>query len=277
MYEIGALESIAVLLVRVPDQSVEKLLVNFDALVEGSGESARAQAAGVLRDAAESCADASRRDRLMRASEAVAAGEHCGRIRVPVVQMPGPPVGREGELAIPRFMNEDPPDLPHLRVPHFFPGLVVRIGRDFTDAYERALCTGEILSLLICEREQDGYALTFLDRNVFLRDTAAGQRMAVENAGNAWFQPVPTVECLRDLLQVIDMRMGEAVGEETELEVLGEDIEKCGNWLECVGQRGPAPNCESGALAAGIFGRDDELTAWIPLLFTAVRACVGEF
>jgi len=144
------------------------------------------------------------------------------------------------------------------------------------------LCTGELLSLLVCEREQDGYALTFLDRNVFLRDTVTGQHAMVENTDNAWFQPVPTVDCLRELLQAIDMRMGETADEDAEaeaerLDVLGEDIERCGNWLEAVGERGPAPDCESGPLAAKIFGRDHELAVWIPLLFAAVPLSLGDF
>ena len=280
---MGALESIAVLLIRVPDQSVEKLLVNFDALIEGADVSVREQATRVLKDAAGSCADPPRRDRLMRAAEAVAAGQRCGRIRVPAVPAPRQPLDREeDEYEVPRFMHEDPPELPHLPVPHFFPGLVVRVGRDFMDAYERALCTGEVLSLLVCEREQDGYALTFLDRNVFLRDTVTGQHAIVENVDNAWFQPVPTVDCLRELLQAIDMRMGETADEDAEseaerLDVLGEDIERCGNWLEGACERGPAPDCESGPLAAKIFGRDHELAVWIPLLFAAVPLSLGDF
>jgi hypothetical protein len=280
---MGALESIAVLLIRVPDQSVEKLLVNFDALIEGSEVSVRAQAAQMLEDAAASCADPPRHDRLMRAAEAVATGQRCGRIRVPAIPVPGRHLDREeDECDVSHFMHQDPPELPHLPVPHFFPGLVVRVGRDFTDAYERALFTGELLSLLVCEREQDGYALTFLDRNVFLRDTVTGQHAMVENADNAWFQPVPTVDCLRELLQAIDMRMGETADEDAEseaerLDVLGEDIERCGNWLEGEGERGPAPDCESGPLAAKIFGRDHELAVWIPLLFAAIPLSLGDF
>lgn len=43
-----------------------------------------------------------------------------------------------------------------------------------------------------------------------LSDSAAGHDAIIENAGNAWFQPVPTAGCREDLLEAIDLRMSQA-------------------------------------------------------------------
>jgi hypothetical protein len=66
------LETIARVLAAVP--IVEDQLVTFDALVGVSEPEHRTEAARMLRDAASSCSDPARRDRLMAAAEAVAAG-----------------------------------------------------------------------------------------------------------------------------------------------------------------------------------------------------------
>src|ERR1035437_1115040 len=72
-----ALESIAGLLASQPDESVEGLLVTFDALAGVSDDGLRPVAAQILRNAAESCQDATRRKRLPSAAGAVAAGQPC--------------------------------------------------------------------------------------------------------------------------------------------------------------------------------------------------------
>lgn len=73
----GALESIAGLLTSLPQQSVEDLLVTFDALVGVSDESLRPAAAQLLRKTAETSQDPARRERLLSAAGAVAAGQPC--------------------------------------------------------------------------------------------------------------------------------------------------------------------------------------------------------
>jgi hypothetical protein len=182
------------------------------------------------------------------------------------------------------YMEEEPPKLPDLPVRHFFPGLVVRVGRDFADAYARAVCSGDLLKVLACAPADDGYAVTFLERNVFLSTRASHHDSIIENAGNAWFQPVPTGDCLEDLLEMIDLRLAGAEDEEDEdeddskmerLDAVRDEIEKCQDWLSQSGERGPAPQCRSGQLAAKLFGRDHELTAWIRFLFAAVGVCIA--
>jgi hypothetical protein len=309
----GALKSIVELLPNLPDESVEGLLVTFDALVGVSDEVLRPSAAQLLRDAAETSRDPTRRDRLLSAASAVAAGQPCAltadgltakqaaaaqtvtkeewedRVaRTPLPPLPGDIKEREEEEEEETsedspYMEEPPPKLPHLRVRQFFPGMVVRVGRDFADAYGRAVCSGDLLKVLVCERTNDGYAVMCLERNIRLSDSAAGHDAIIENADNFWFQPVPTTGCLEDLLEAIDLRMSEAEEDEDNddseielIEALREDIAECENWLSRSGERGPAPRCHSGSLAARVFGRDHELTAWIQLLFAAIAVCISD-
>lgn len=73
------LESIAQMLVSLPDEAVESLLATFDALLDVSDLELRPIAAEMLRDRAGSCPNPSRRDRLLRAASDVVAGQACGR------------------------------------------------------------------------------------------------------------------------------------------------------------------------------------------------------
>jgi hypothetical protein len=100
---------------------------------------------------------------------------------------------------------------------------------------------------------------------------------------------VPTAECLADLADAIDLRLeaAEVSGDEDDededaallerLDDLQGDVASCRKWLarEGDGKRGPAPKCRSGPLAVKVFGRDDIVTAWIRLLFAAVKVCAG--
>jgi hypothetical protein len=304
----GALESIAGLLSSLPDESVEGLLVTFDSLLAVSEGLSRPTAAQLLRNAADACRDPARRDRLLEAAAAVAAGQPCAlaanqpdasrgvtqeQWEERIAQSPLPPLPGEHEESEDvdedqveeddsLYMEEEPPTLPHLPVRHFFPGLAVRVGRDFADAYGRAACSSDLLKVLDCESTNSFCAVTFLDRNVRL--SVADHGAIIGNEGNAWFQPVPTVGCLEELLEAIDVRLSEFEedydGEDDSrlepIETLREDLGKCADWLSHTGERGPAPECRSGPLAAKVFGQDHELTAWIRMLFAAVAVSISD-
>jgi hypothetical protein len=75
----AALESIAQMLVSLPDEAVESLLVTFDALLDVSGFELRPIAAEMLRDRAAACPNPTRCGRLLRAAGDVAAGHACAR------------------------------------------------------------------------------------------------------------------------------------------------------------------------------------------------------
>lgn len=297
MDSTATLESIAKVLPTLPDESVEDLLVSFDALVGVSDAEFRPASAQILRNTAAACQNLARRDRLLKAAEAVAASQPCALTpegltakqaaaaqtvtqqeweeRLAKTPLPPSPAETEGydDAEDLSDMDEPPPRLPHLEVRHFFPGLFVRIGRDFTDAFGLTSQVGTVLKVLACDPGKDGYVLAFLDRNVQLLVSIPTHGGIIDNTGNAWFQPVPTAECLKDLLEAIDVRMKEV--EAGRIESLRDDIEKCRGWLSRSGDRGPAPKCQSGQLAAKVFGSEHELTAWIRLLFAAVTVCNG--
>jgi hypothetical protein len=306
----AALESIAGILASLPDESVEDLLVTFDGLVGVSDAGARPGAALMLRRAAESVQSPTRRDRLLLAAAAVETGQPCAltpegltaqqaaaastvtqeqwdelQANMPPPPLPEDVVDADGEDEDDEdseeapYMDEEPAPLPHLRVRHFFSGLVVRVGRSFGDALGRPVCEGELLKLLACNPSDDGFAVIFLGRTVVLSEKTPGHDPIIENTGNAWFQPVPTVECIEDLLEAIDARMSEAeAGDDSEdddrmegIETLREDLEACQAWLSLSRRRGRAPRSEDAGLAAKLFGRDHELAAWLPLLFACIE------
>lgn len=297
------LESIAAVLATLPPESVEDQLVTFDVLVGVSDAGQRPVAAQILQKAADTCTDPSRRERLLRAAADIASGAPCALTpdgltakqaaaaqtvtqeewerRVAespafAAEVAEPDAEEDDDEEDDDYMEEAPPALPHLPVRHFFPGLVVRAARDFVDAQGRAVCGGDLLRLINCDQDDTGlYVLNLLVRTVRLKKHDHDE--IIENAGNAWLQPVPTSDCLEDLCLAIEVPLGTADEDERfddddieRIDTLREDVERCREWLEKDGDRGPAPVCRNGGIAAKLFGRDHELAAWLPLLFSAV-------
>lgn len=148
---------------------------------------------------------------------------------------------------------------------------------------DERMCSGDLLKVWALESTDDGCEVAFLERNVRLSASVAGHEAIIENAGNAWFQPAPTAGCLEDLWEAIDRFLSEVEeddnsedGEIESIEALREDVDECQNWLSQAGERGRAPGCRSGRLAAKVFGRGHAMTAWVPLLFAAVAVCMPD-
>ena len=307
MDTIGPLESIAKSLPGLPLEAVEGMLVTFDTLAGLGGESCRPDAARFLRDAAGECQEPGPKDRLLRAADAVAAGHPCAltpdgltwqqaaaantvtleewEARGGDAALPEAPAAPVDEDAAEEEGEEEPqldesvPALPHLRVRHFFPGLVVRVAREFSDATGLVVPADDRLhfrSYQLSGREE--YTLAFRERKLRLSFADPTHQAIVENEGNQWLQPVPSIECLRELWELVDARLSEADLDEPEnefVEPILDDVDECQAWLFEEGQRGPAPQCASGTLAAEIFGVASEMAAWIPLLFAGVAAANG--
>ena len=307
-----ALESIAGLLASLPDESVESMLVTFDALVGVSDAGSRSGAALLLRKTAESSQAPARRDRLLRAADAVEAGQPCALTpegltaqqaaaaqtiteeewdkRVAETPLPPPPGDTvnagDDQDDEPHYMEEEPPKLPHLPVRHFFPGQVLRVAQDFRDAHGRAVCSSDLLQVIRCKPTDDGYAISCLERNVVLNDSNTSHYPIIENAQNVWFQPVPTPECIGELLDAAEICLAESEvalepnededSDDAELRelillTLHEEIEVCRNWLAGSGDRGPSPRSNNPNVAAHVFGGDHPLAAWMPLLFACIN------
>jgi hypothetical protein len=71
----------------------------------------------------------------------------------------------------------------------------------------------------------------------------------------------------------IELELDEAEDEERvdvdKIEIIREDVEKCSEWIASEDRNGTPPRYSNGRLVAKIFGRDDAMTAWLPLLFAA--------
>jgi hypothetical protein len=170
-------------------------------------------------------------------------------------------------------MDEEPPRLPDLPVRFFFPGLVVRVARDFADAYGHTVCSTDLIRLINCVHDDGRYAVTCLDRNIRLDEK---QAEIIANRGSAWFQPVPRTHGLEDLLVAIEDGLADAEddaeADPDQLEAIRDDLGLCEAWLAESLPRGRAPKCRTGQVAMRLFGPDHELSCWIRLLFAAIEA-----
>jgi len=285
----AALESMAKVLPSLSVEGIESMLLSFDAMVAAGGQEARAAAGRVLREAADACADAAARDRLLLAADAVEAGRACGSKEVTAAYsvtaeewearggeaaLPPPPgpdlVQEQEEDAEGEVPLDAPPALPRLRVPHFFPGLEVYVAREFTDLHGRLVPAGIMLRLLRRDSVTGGYTLSFLDRTVQLRSAVPGHAAIIENAANEWFQPVPSRECLQALWEVVDDGLNEKDPDDNEfVEGLIWDVTECEDWL--FGRvSGDPPKCETQEFAAEVYGPYSSMAAWVDLLYAGV-------
>ncbi len=306
---LPVLESIARLLPELPAQSVEDQLVTFDALLNVTPAEQRPAAAQLLTDAARAAAVPDLRDRLLQAAAAVIAGSPCALTpdgltaaqaaaaqtvtqaeweeRIARNPLPPPPAESpvteedededNDEEESDDYREAAPSPLPHLPVRHFFPGLVVRIGRDFTDAQGRSLCTGDLHKLISLEAGKSGYLLNLIVRTVRLNST--GQAEIIGNADNAWFQPVPSIDCLEALCEALTDALDTAEADEAfddgdsePIEDLRSDLEDCAAWLSRSAASESTPRCQSAAAAAGLFGQDHPIAVWAHLLFAAIQS-----
>ena len=289
----------------VSDQFVEEYLMAIDSVLKISGPSHWPGAAQVLRNAAEAAQDPARREHLLKAAEAVAAGEPCSRLtlegladrQAAVVstamaeQLAEPPTGEdedEDEDQGDDQLHDAPPKLPHLPVRHFFRDLVICVAQDFTEANGGKLQQGTVLKLLRSDPNDDGsYALIPLAgpvRSVRLNPRQHAE--IIENADNAWFQPLPSGECLSELCYWIaqELTKAEEATDEEEaddyedridrIDTLLGDVSLCQDWLE--DPKGEPPDPDSAPLAAEIFGRDHRATAWVHLLYAGIAVTSAE-
>lgn len=262
----GSLEAIARVLPDVPDDVVENQLVTIDMFMGLIGEGWREPAAALLRDAAGRCAEPWRQERVLRAAEAVAKGESCALT----------PEGRTWRQAA--EAGPAPGAMPPMSRSDMFPGLVVRIGQTFRDYDGEEIPAGQILHFL--RRDyfpyDDGHTLTFRERTIRLSGNVPAQDLVIENAGNAWFEPVPDIESLQSCWELIDQQWSglDTSGIEHAAEIRAE-IDECGAWLRTPENRGPAPLCVTAPWAAAFSqGRTTyNLGFRIAFLFAGVRAC----
>lgn len=293
------LETIARTLPMLP--AVEDQLVTFDSLVGVSDAEHRPEAARMLRNAAAASADGGRRQRLLDAADAVAAGQPCAltpdglsarqaaaaqtitmeewerRGGDPVAAPSESPGFDDSDEDEEDFLDQAPPVLPHLPVRHFFDGLRVRVAQEFTDARGRVLEPGEVLAVLSVGSSQAECVLSLYVGTVRLNAGDPLHAAILENAGNSWLQPIPSLESLRALWSAADEAL-RAAEQDEKMERYGEwlaslrkEIDSCEVWIDPDAEGGKPPDCRTGRTAARIFGRDHPLAFWTPLLFEGLK------
>jgi hypothetical protein len=307
------LESIASVFPALTDQAIEENLVIFDSLLNVADPKYRAPAAELLRKAAESSQTPQRHERLLKAAAAIAAAEPCAftpdglsakqaaeasTVTADQWIEPPPPAAppvaayeededdedeEEEEDGDEAFSDAPPHKLPHLPVRHFFRDLVVRVAHYFTDARGGKLQAGNTFKLLRSDCEEDGtFVLVPLAGPVrSIRLNPKQHAEIIENAGNSWFEPVPSKGCLEELCYWIEQDLTTAEDELDEdsddyedqlddIDTLSSDVESCREWLERSGEKSDPPKPASAQTASEVFGRDHRATEWIRLLFAGI-------
>ena len=140
---LQSLEAMGGTLPDVPDDVLESQLVTYDMFVSLEGVSCRPAAAILLRDAAQRCAQDSRRERLLRAADLVAAGQPCAHTAegLTAEQAAAAATIRADESTLKRT-------LPAVTVWDFFPGIAVRVVKAFRDYDDQEITAGETLRLV---------------------------------------------------------------------------------------------------------------------------------
>jgi hypothetical protein len=299
------LVSIAGMLVSLPNEAIENLLVTFDALVDVAGPERRSEVAALLRDKAAACVDPARQARLGAAAAAVDAGRPCALTvfgqtwreaaaapaPMPEVIWPEPPAPEPVEEEKPVILDQPPPRLPRLKVRHFFPGLVVRLRRPVVDTDGREAPAGQRLELRqIAITGEEGaacYRLDFAERSFVLDGQPQDDRSIIGNGGNGWFQPVPEREALRYLWGLLEERLAEAEREIEDaddpeqfggdlLATLRSDLDACIAWLDGDRDARLPEDLGDAPLAAEVFGKGSDMAAWFALFFAALPYCPAQ-
>ncbi len=251
----------------LPAEGVEAMLTTFQSLAGADGAS---DGARILREVSGQCSDAGVRERLLRAAAAMEAGAVCAVVPAAAASITleqweaqgGDPVWvepadtAEEEEDEEEYMEEIPPAMPPLSVSQYFSGLWLRARNDFTALNGRTICEGRVLSVLSCEPSENGFKVSFVNERSLLLDSGE------------FFSPVPSVECLFSLWELLDRRLAELDDDEQMDEIIC-DVDDCGEWLQAE-PRGAAPECASAPLVGRVFRREKDLSAWVRFLFAGV-------
>jgi hypothetical protein len=281
-----SLEFYASVLHEIPDEAVESHLFSFDSSLGPGGDDLRAGAAQLLRTAAARCTGP-RAERLSRAADAVVRGEPCARNEQGLSWREATEVNtctlEEWEKLGPQWPSDKPPEIPHLDFWNLFPGLVVRIARDFEDYSWNSLHAGDFLHFRELDyfAKEGGFTLTFVEKELRLGELIPTNQPVIENEGNAYFEPYPSIESLyacylsiRHAWAQLDLRR------RWQTPILLGEIDACGRWLTQEGKRGDPPVCTNSALAVLLFPLDgnedsERLPFQITFLFAGIVRCTN--
>lgn len=284
----NSLELVSTHLHDVPPEVVESQLVTFDMFIGLEGDGCRTHAAQLLQEAATRCSETSRRERLLRAAEAVLKKEPCAVTEEGLTQAQAAAAQtmslEEWEKQKGKASQEPagPPPIPQFGFWDLFPGLTVRIARTFKDCFGEESHEGDILHFL--KRDflpyHGGITLTFREKEIRLAETAPDieNDLIIANEGNSYFQPIPNRESLLACWQLIRqqwnfLRVGSAVEHAAEIRA---EIDACVCWLKAKGDRGPAPVCVTAPWAVEAFPPMEARTTNLAFRITFLFAGIGK-
>ncbi len=172
----------------------------------------------------------------------------------------------------------DPPPMPHLGLWDMFPGMAVRVARTFQDHDGQEVRAGEILRFVSIDymAYHGGYTIDFAEKQIRLCELVAANCPMIENEGNAYFEPLPDLDSLKQCVALIEDQWKRLkIRHAGNIPRIRSEIDMCSHWVLADGDRGPAPACFTGPLAARIFTGDgeetEELAFRIAFLFAGVR------
>jgi hypothetical protein len=267
------LEIIAQTLHEVPDEVLESQLQSFQMFVNLCGNDYRERSVQLLRDAS-ARAEGARQALLSEAAEKLAAGSL-------IAETPVAPTATLEDWE--RMKAADPslagPKLLHLTPWDMFPGLAVRIGTTFT-ARGDTFYEGEILHFKSLDflPYHEGYTLHFEERTMYLCGLDPADDDPLANSGNRYFEPHPSMRCLRATAALVWKQWFAADRSEVEgSRSIEEEIRACVHWLKAGGR---PPFCMMSAAAQEAFaqaeGPDEGLGFRIAFLFVGVGNCPDE-
>jgi hypothetical protein len=159
--------------------------------------------------------------------------------------------------------------MPSLTVRWFFPGLVVRVAKAFSDFDGQAIVAGEIFHIVdeTFFPYEDGVSL-IAEKTIRLSGNVDDNAVVIYNDSNAFFEPVRCLDSARACLKLIDSywELPQVHDAEHAREVRA-DIDIASAWLQNHQPGAVPPNCTTLALVAQMFPMQPALRVLIPLLF----------
>ena len=266
------------------ERVVENHLFDLEVRLSVATPEDRSAAVRVLRETAPKCRDVARGERLLRAADAIEADKSVARneqgLTLEEAKRVSAISAEEWEKIAPFWPADKPPEIPHVRVWDLFPGLTLRIAEGFSDFDGAAVGAGEVLRFRELNHfvYDDGYTLFFHEKVIRLCGNVDADSIVLQNSGNRFYEPVPTVESLEACFASIESLWGMAdLKLKWQAPIVRGELDACGRWLAEKGERAEPYVCTSAPLLPSLFPQrtviGERLKFQITFLFAGMVRC----
>jgi len=253
------------------DRVVENHLFDLEVRLSVATPEDRSDATRRLREIAPTCEDTALGDRLRRAADAIEANQSVARneqgLTLDEAKQVSTITADEYAKIAPNWPTDKPPEIPHLSVWGMFPGLVVR-------------AAGELLRFRELDHfaKEDGYTITFDKKTIHLCGLVEADGPMIENSGNQFYEPVPTVESLKACFASIESLWGMVdLKSKWQAPIVRGELDACGRWLAEKSERDDPYVCTSAPLLPSLFPErttiSERLIFQIAFLFAGIVRC----